>query len=150
MPNSLSVDKRSLVCPDRVRDKIATLLRVAHLRGQHDDELSELTGIPARTLKSYRLEAREPSLSAGLAIMAVIGATGVNSVLSLISYSGKPLEDPNEVPAAQLVATVLPHVATIAAAAADGRFDHTERPKCREAADQIIATLQPLSSAGEA
>ena len=144
-----SVDESSFVSPDRVREKIAQLLRSAHLKGMTDAEIGDLAGIPARTVKSYRLEGREPSLSAGLALLAVLGKTSVNSMLALIGYSGQPLDDPNDVPPAQIVASVLPHISTIANAAADGRFDHRERPACRDAADQIIATLQPISSAGE-
>ena len=30
----------------------------------------------------------------------------------------------------------------------DGRFDHTERQAVRDAADQLVATFLPLSSAG--
>lgn len=55
-----------------------------------------------------------------------------------------------EVDAHHIVATALPHMATIATAAADGRFDHTERPAVREAADQLVATFLALSSAGAA
>lgn len=55
-----------------------------------------------------------------------------------------------EVDAHHIVATALPHMATIATAAADGRIDHIEAPLCRDAADTIIATFLPLSSAGGA
>ena len=37
----------------------------------------------------------------------------------------------------------------LAACAADGRIDHTERPDCQQAADLIIATVLPLASAGQ-
>ena len=36
----------------------------------------------------------------------------------------------------------------IGQAAADNRIDHTERPRTTEAADNLIATIVPLSSAG--
>ncbi|WP_390549831.1 hypothetical protein [Qipengyuania sp. MTN3-11] len=97
------------------------------------------------------MEGKEPSLSNALSIACVLGARAINGVLSIIGYGGaKPLDEADEVNPNLIIASLLPHVSTIALAAADGRIDHIEKPGCTTAADQIIATVMPLSSAGAA
>lgn len=49
----------------------------------------------------------------------------------------------------QIAADAMGHLSVIARNAADGRIDHTEEAETAEAADQIIATVLPLSSAGK-
>lgn len=136
-------------CPahDRVCTVLATVLRGAMQNGQNDEVLQTATGIPARTIKSYRVEGKEPSLSTGLLLLGVLGPDAVNAMLSTIGYTGaKPIDGPDEADPRRLVAEILPHVSTIATAAADGRIDHNEEPGCTQAADCIIATVLPLSS----
>lgn len=127
------------------------MLRAAQQMGWTDESLSGASGVPARTIKSYRVEGKEPCLTNALSIGCVLGKTAVNAVLALIGYGGAgPLDEEDEHHPGVVVATVAKHFATIASAAADGRFDHIERPDCKEAADGIIAELLPLSSAGGA
>lgn len=78
-----------------------------------------------------------------------LGEDCVAALIGVIHYTARKL-DADEVDAHHIVASALPHMATIATAAADGRFDHTERPSVREAADHLVATFLPLSSAGGA
>lgn len=148
MSGASSVVNAGLVAPDRVRARVQGMLRAAQADGWTDQALADISGVCPRTIKSYRTEGKEPSLSNALSLMLVLGERGVNAVLSLIGYSAAPLEDVDAVNPRRVVADLLPHVSTLATAAADGRIDHTERPACRDAADRIIATVVGLSSAG--
>lgn len=76
-----------------------------------------------------------------------LGEDCVAALIGVIHYTARRI-DADEVDAHHIVASALPHMATIATAAADGRFDHTERVSVRDAADQLVATFLPLSSAG--
>ena len=149
MSDTCSADKTHLVSPDRVRTTVCALLRVAN-QNFTDQQLEEMSGVSARAIKSYRVEGREPSLSAALSLAVVLGKPAINQILALIGYSAAPLEEADALDPHQLVADGLRQFSIIAEAAADGRIDHIERPRCRDAADQIIATVLPLSSAGEA
>ena len=148
MTEERASDKTSAVSQEVVCATVSAILRMASLR-HTDPGLEEISGVPARTIKSYRVEGREPSLSNALSLALALGPRAVNSILSLIKYAGQPLDEVEEpIPPAQIMAAVLPHLSTIASAAADGRVDHTEAPACRAAADAIIAAVLPLSSAG--
>lgn len=78
-----------------------------------------------------------------------LGEDCVTALIGVIHYTARRI-DADEVDAHHIVASALPHMATIATAAADGRFDHVERPSVRDAADHLVATFLPLSSAGGA
>jgi transcriptional regulator with XRE-family HTH domain len=150
MADHNAVCDAAIVSPDRVRQCVQAILRAAQAEGWTDDQIEGVSGVRARTIKSYRIEGKEPSLSNALSLALALGGKHLNSILSLIGYVARPLDEADAINPHQLVASVLPHVSTLAAAAADGRFDHGEMPLCREAADQIIATVLPLSSAGGA
>lgn len=151
MPEPSSAVSAGIVSPDRVRTVLQGLLRGAQLEGWTDAALEQASGVPARTIKSYRIEGKEPSLSNAMSLGVVLGERAINTLLAVIGYGGaKPLDEPDGIELPTLIATVLSNSATIASAAADGRIDHQERPSCREAADQIIAAVMPLSTAGEA
>lgn len=150
MAEQSSVPDSGLVSPDRVRLTVQALLRAAQAEGWTDPQLDQLSGVPARTIKSYRVDGKEPSLSNALSLAVVLGPRALNALLAIIGYVARPLDEADEPNVALLVATGLTHFSTIATAAADGRIDHLEEPRCREAADQLIATVMPLSSAGAA
>lgn len=147
-----SADDAPVVTPDSVTTVVAGLIRTAVMpgRGWTYETLGDATGLKPRRLKSYVHEGKEPSLSAALSIGVALGPKAVNAVLSLIGYAARPLDEADPLQPMMIAASTLTHVATIATAAADGRIDHTEAPACREAADAIIATVLPLSSAGGA
>ena len=149
MRDHQSASDATIVSHDRVCQVVQGILRGAQGIWT-DDALSNATGIPARTIKSYRVEGKEPSLSNALSIALVLGERSMNTLLSLIGYHARPLEEADRFCVNTAVATGLQHFSTIALAAADGRIDHLERPICQAAADQIIATIMPLSSAGDA
>jgi hypothetical protein len=138
-----------LVGHDRVRKVVQGLLRAAQSEWT-DETLEGVTGICRRTIKSYRVEGKEPSLANALSLAVVLGQPALNSILALIGYVARPLDEADAMNPALIVASILPHVSTIARAGADGRIDHTEAPDCEDAADQIIASVLPLSSVGKA
>lgn len=150
MATSPSVPEVSLVSRDSVRIAVQAALRAAQVEGWTDGKLEQLSGVPARTIQSYRIDGKEPSLSNALSLAVVLGPRALNALLALIGYVARPLDEADELNVNALVATGLTHFSTIATAAADGRIDHIEAPICREAADNIIATVMPLSSAGQA
>lgn len=139
-----------LVCShDSVRERVQGILRAAQANWT-DEALSAACGVPARTIKSYRVEGKEPTLANALSLAVVIGPRALNPLLALIGYVARPMDEADELRIGEVVANGLQHFSTIATAAADGRIDHTEAPKCQEAADMLIATVLPLSSAGKA
>lgn len=150
MAETSSVPETSLCSRDSVCDRLQAVLRGAQASGWTDDSLEELSGVPARTIKSYRIDGKEPSLSNALSLAVVIGPKALNPILALIGYVARPLDEADALNPNQIVASLLPHVSTIATAAADGRIDHTERRDCQQAADLIIEAVMPLSSAGDA
>lgn len=150
MSDKQSVPDATLCSRDSVCERLGAVLRAAQGAGWTDDALAGLSGVCARTIKSYRIEGKEPSLSNALSLAVVIGPKALNPILALIGYHAKPLDEADALNPNMIVASILPHVSTIATAAADGRIDYTERPGCQRAADNIIELVMPLSSAGEA
>ena len=140
----------ALVSPDCVRETFQRILRGAQCAWT-DEQLEEASGVKARCIKSYRVEGREPSLAHALSIMSALGRrSGINPVLALIGYCGRPLDESDKRHPHQVVTALMAHGGTISKAAEDGRIDHLEEPLCREAADSIIEAVLPLSSAGAA
>lgn len=150
MNGDTSADDGGICGPDSVRERVQAVLRAAQAAGWTDDALEGVSGIKARRIKSYRVEGKEPSLSAALSLGLAIGPKALNPILGLIGYCARPLDEADELQPMTLAATALQHLSTIATAAADGRFDHTEMPACQQAADVLIATVLPLSTAGKA
>ncbi|TVV75569.1 hypothetical protein [Sphingomonas solaris] len=144
-----SADEASIVGRDRVRHVMQGVLRAAN-RDWTDEALEAASGIKARAIKAYRVEGKEMPLSAALSLAVVLGARALNPLLATIGYVARPLDEAEQLHPMQIVADSLRHFSTIASAASDGRIDHTEQPSCQEAADMIIATVLPLSSAGKA
>jgi hypothetical protein len=113
------------------------VLRAAQVAGWTDETLAAASGVKPATIKGYRVEGKEPSLA-------------INPIMALIGYAARPLDEADELQPTVLAASALAHLSVIATAAADGRIDHTELPACRDAADQLIATILPISSHGDA
>jgi predicted transcriptional regulator len=126
------------------------VLRAAQVAGWTDETLAAASGVKPATIKGYRVEGKEPSLSKALSLAVVIGPAAINPIMALIGYAARPLDEADELQPTVLAASALAHLSVIATAAADGRIDHTELPACRDAADQLIATILPISSHGDA
>jgi hypothetical protein len=93
---------------------------------------------------------RRVALADALSLCVVLGQRAVNALLAKIGYVAQPLDEPEQANLRMLVADGLRHFSVIAGAAADGIIDHTEKPLTMQAADGLIATVLPLSSAGKA
>lgn len=145
--NKSVIDDRTAV-DDRVAEAISAILGRALIEGKTYADLESDTGVNAHTLKAYKCGARKPSLAAGLMITGAIGEWAVNKLVNIIRYQAQPLDEADALQPMQIVADALQHLGVIGQAAADNRIDHTERPRTTEAADQLIATIVPLSSAG--
>ena len=146
----------SIVTRDRVIDVIRGELRTAITvqRRFTIDQIAAASGVKVRAIRTYMAndptEAREPCLAAALSLAVVLGPRAVSAIVALIGYAATPLDEADELQPMQMVADMMQPLATIAAAAADGRIDHIELPGCKNAADLIIAAVLPLSSAAEA
>lgn len=150
MTGNTSASDSGIVSPDRVRLVVQGILRAAQAGGWTDAALEEASGVKARAIKSYRVEGKEPSLSAALSLACVIGPRALNPVLAIIGYVARPMDEPDAIQPMQIVADGMQHFSVIAKAAADNRIDHTEEAETTAAADLLIATVLPLSSAGKA
>jgi len=156
MSDQNSVQDEGLFSDENLQDWLSgEIHRFLHVeRKMTRAELASAAGIHVDYLDALRKTdggRRKLKPAAMLSLCCVMGSRRVNGVLAKIGYGGaKPLDEADDFNAHQLVADILPHISTIATAAADGRIDYTEAPACREAADVIIATVLPLSSAGEA
>jgi transcriptional regulator with XRE-family HTH domain len=147
-----SVQDSPIVSHDRVIDVIRSELHTAIvvLRRFSVQELADRTGVAKATIESYMRNdgAKEPSLARALSIASIIGPRAVQAIVGLIGYSAAPHDDPAALQPMQIVADAIGHLGVISQAAADNHIDHTEEPRTTEAADMLIATVLPLSSAG--
>lgn len=150
MNDITAADECGLVGPDRVRNVVQGVLRAAQANGWTDEALGEATGLSPRRIKSYRVEGREPSLSAALSLGVVLGPKAINPILALIGYHGQPLDESEREGPALAAARAMQHLGRFAVAAADNRIDHIEEPDSEEAADNVIELLVPYSSKGRA
>lgn len=92
---------------------------------------------------------RRVALADALSIAQVLGERAVNAILADIGFIARSLDEPEGPDLRTLTADALKHMSIIASAAADGKIDHVEEPATTEAADMLIATVLPLSSAGK-
>jgi hypothetical protein len=146
---STSADDGGIVGHDRVRNVLQGILRAAQTSWT-DASLEGACGVKARAIKSYRVEGKMPPLPDALSLCVVLGEPALNAILATIGYIATPLDEPDVLQPMQIVADGLAQFAVISAAAADNRIDHTEERSVTAAADMLIATVLPLSSAGRA
>jgi len=135
---------------DRIAERLSKILQRVLRDGRDDVELEGDTGVNRHTIRAYRTKTRKPSLAAGLVLAAAAGEWAVNKLLNTVQYQATPLDPEDKMQPAQIVGEALTHLAVIGRAAADNRIDHIEEPQTTEAADMLIATVLPLSSAGRA
>ncbi|MFX4223568.1 MAG: hypothetical protein ACMVO3_22850 [Thalassobaculum sp.] len=109
--------------------------------------VSEVTGIPVRTLESYGNGEAAPTLVNFLLLARVLGAAFVTDVLSPAGLQVSRLE-PGSIDPHELLTASLTNAAALSAALDDGRLDHRERlalaPNARELGCNLIAFAQSM------
>lgn len=144
------------VSDTRLRDALRRQIDRA-INIDHDftrEQLAEDSGVNIYTIDAIMsrdvAKHRRIKLDDAMSLAWVIGDRAVNALVAVIGFIARRADEPGTVSCAQIVADGLADFSIIAAAAADGRIDHTEVEPCRRAADHLIATVLPLSSAGRA
>jgi len=150
MPEQTAAANASIISHESVVLRIQAMLRKAQVEGWKDDDLSNLSGVPTRTIRSYRVEGKEPSLSNALSLWYVLGPKATDPILGLMGVRAVLIDSDDEKRnLSAMVADSLQSLSVIAAAAADGRIDHNELPACQDAADTLIRLLLDISSLGK-
>lgn len=152
---SNSVQSEPIVSDDRIRDMLRKEYNraVNVARSTTRVQLASDSGVSIHQIDALMSrdasKNRRVTASDCLSLCWALGEHAVASFMALINYSARPMDDGDEACPMQMTATAMAHLSTIASAAADGRIDHTEAPKVREAADMLIATILPVSSHGD-
>jgi hypothetical protein len=131
------IDRAINVDRDTTRAQLAADSRVS---------IHAIDGILTQDRAKWRRVATEDAFS----LAYTLGDEAVQALLAVMGFSARRLDEAETVQPMLMAARAMSGLSVIATAAADGRIDHTEAPACREAADLIIATVLPLSSAGGA
>ncbi|WP_375194672.1 hypothetical protein [Sphingobium sp.] len=151
-----SVPSAAIVSDERIRDvlrreydravNVARTTTRAKLAEDSGLNIYQIDAIVSRdAAKQRRITAAD-----ALSFCWALGDHAVGAFMATIGYAVRPLDGEEELQPTVLAANALAHLSVIATAAADGRIDHTELPACRDAADQLIATILPISSHGDA
>lgn len=155
MSSDDAVRSSAITSDERIRNALRRHIRRAYDTGDFTREtLARESGVSISQIDQIMAgsEAKHRRVTAedALCLAYTLGDEAVSAFVATIRYSAKRLDEVDQQSVHLIVATGLQHFTTIATAAADGRIDHVERPGVRDAADQIIATVMPLSSAGDA
>lgn len=137
---------------DTLRRQIDRAINIAP-RAFTRTSLAQESGVNVHTIDAILTrdpaKHRRVALSDALSIAAVLGERAVSAILADIGYIASPLDEAEGPDLRTLTADALKHMAVIASAAVDGKIDHVEEPATTEAADMLIATVLPISSAGK-
>ncbi|NII59819.1 hypothetical protein [Sphingomonas aerolata] len=143
-----------IVSDERIRDTLRRQIERAYNvdRSFSRATLSSESGVSVHTLDQIMSrnpeKKRRVTMEDAFSIAQLLGDRAVSALLATIGYTARRMDEPDALQPMLIAATAMAHLSTIATAAADGRIDHTEQPGCQEAADMIIATVLPMSSAG--
>lgn len=152
MSDNQSVQTTSITSDEQIRN----VLRRQIQRAYDKREFSRPTLAAESGVNVFKIDAivstdvakhRKITCEDAFNLAYTLGDRAVSALVGTMCYTASRSRA-DGVDVGQLVASILPHVSTIATAASDGRIDHTEALSCRDAADGIIATMMPLSSAG--
>lgn len=153
MAEFTSAQSGSITSDERIRNVLRRHIQKAYdLRAFTRQTLAQESGVNIYQIDQIvsRDSAKQRRVSAedALCLAYTLGDEAVAALVGTISYTAhRP--DATAMEPMMMAATAMSGLSIIATAAADGRIDHLEAPACREAADMIIATIKPLSSAGE-
>jgi hypothetical protein len=155
MPSDDAVQSTAITSDERIRNALRRQIQRAYDKGDFSRaSLAQESGVNIHTIDSivsrdaskHRRVAAEDALN----LAYTLGDEAVSAVMATIRYTAQRADAPEPVCVPSIVAEGLQHFTVIAQAASDGRIDHTEKPACEQAADALIATVLPLSSAGRA
>ena len=155
MTDDTSAQNGPICSDERLRGVLRRQIHIAVnvTRSIRRDDLARESGVNVHTIDAITTtdpaKQRKVKLADALSIAAVLGEGCVNALLSEIGFSGaKPVGEGEQGSCTKLAAKALQGVTVLVSAAADGVIDHTEEPAVRDAADMLIATVMPYSSAG--
>ena len=133
-----------------VTAKMSGALKRAKLAGITDDYLEEVTEIPARTIRSYRNEGKEPGLTNALKLWYVLGPKYSDPVVGLLDCRLVLIEEHDrQQDLTRITSDGLQAFAIIAKALSDGRISHDELPACQEAANELIRLCLNVAHGGK-
>ncbi|WP_422074138.1 hypothetical protein [Tranquillimonas rosea] len=145
--------KKSLVSQDDAHRRVGDALRLRVGMGKRYSfaGLSEATGIPERTLRSYvdGTVDTTPGLPNLLALFSVLGAGFASDVLGVCNLTVRD-GNPDEAEHIRALSLMCSLSGDIAAAVDDGVVDHQERAQLQPAAEKVIAALEPIARPGNA
>lgn len=155
MSDNDSVQSSAITSDERIRDVLRRHIKRAYdtrrftragLAAESSVNIFTIDAIVAREVGKQRRVAAEDALCLAYAL----GDEAVSALVGTIAYTARREDADDGLAPMMIAANAMQNLSVIATAAADGRIDHLEAPACRDAADQIIATVLPLSSAGRA
>jgi hypothetical protein len=154
MSDDSSVRNSGMTSDERIRNVLSRHIRKAFdkhdftretLHAESGVGISQIDQIMAGDVAKHRRITCEDAFNLAYAL----GDHTVSALTGTIHYTARRANG-DAARVNEIVANALPHLSIIAAAASDGRIDHSEAPMCRDAADELIRVVTPLSSAGAA
>lgn len=133
------------ISTDALSDKInaALRLRVGFGKTYSFEALEEVTGIKARTLRSYE-EGATPTAAGLLSLCAALGPGFTSDVFSLIGQTAASASagEPQHMPT---LCASTGFASMLAEALNDGHIDHREKAAMQPAARELRALLEPIA-----
>ncbi|MCR9256202.1 MAG: hypothetical protein NXI16_08920 [Alphaproteobacteria bacterium] len=133
--------KEPMLTHDYVAKRLETALRLYMPDAARARSVENATGVPCRTLKSYR-EGNTPGLANFLAMCKALGPGFTSDILSMVGQSAHAIDGEADADAERLT-DLLTHAAAMSKAMEDGRIDHREfrelAPMARALGADLIA-----------
>lgn len=154
MSDNGSVPNIGITSDERIRNVLRRhISKALDSREFTRESLAAETGVNIHTIDAIKThdKAKHRRIAAedAFCIAYTLGSAAVNALIGTIHYTAQHADERVEVAPMLMAANAMTGLAVITKAVADGRIDHTEAHECRDAADMIIASVMPLSSAGE-
>lgn len=142
--------RKDLLSTDLVRDRTAAALalHVGDHRPMSQMMLAQETGCELRTVRAHVGGETTPTLATFLAYAEVLPDSYANAILGLAGLTGAHRIGAAPAPMVAL-AELAEGVAVLAEALADGRIDHTERPRLVQELREAISAAEALVAALE-
>lgn len=137
------------ITQDLVRERLqaAIAMRVGRDRQYTPEMVEKATGIVARTVKAYRSEGIDPSLTAFLRMVAEFGPEFANEILEIAGVTGCEPVEAADLDGHALLAESAHTTAEIADVMVDGKITHDERPKMLRVGERLVRMGKRIKSA---